>query len=568
MTSLTQLVILTLHTLVSSFTINSTGKLSVSHAPHSHTRQPRYVITDQHHREILLRGVNINLQGWRRPGNDRPMNPTKYTPGNKCPTYDNSKWMNPPLCEVEAGQGKYNQSTLPNSHNDLAQIRSLGMNFVRLGISWSLIEPQPGQYSTEYINRIAQVVSWAKEQDIYVLLDFHQDWYSYSLNNGSRIGSYVDGAPSWAVLNSSINKMSTIEKDVWEKVGFDWHTVAAFRTFYNNQIPKTSSNNLAVGTAMGIQEHYIRMVAAIVKRFVNESTVVGYEIMNEPPPSQLNVLDFSNKILYPFYKRVIQAVTGVRDHLKDCPLNDTIRDDCAFPDLNIHSHQLMFVEPCAIRNQLDRSIQNVWNFTSYNNIVYAPHSYTNSFTLSKNVPYEQALDTAWKEAYKMRASVIVTEFGSGTSQLNLNKLGNITQEQDKHLTGSTFWVWKEGSGGWSMWIGAEDTKGMKLQPRRESILVRARPYAVLGQLLALNYNVTLQRLSFTASFNDSLVNQAAFPFPPTLVYVPTLMYLEGRNVTISVTGAARLGSVVVQPDGSREVEIACTGKGRYSVEIG
>lgn len=108
-------------------------------------------------------------------------------------------WQNPPLCGVEAGQGKYNQSIAPNSHNDLAQIRNLGMNIVRLGISWSLVEPTPGSYSTDYLDRIEQVVQWAKEQDVYVLIDFHQDWYSYSLNNGSRIGTYVDGAPSWAV---------------------------------------------------------------------------------------------------------------------------------------------------------------------------------------------------------------------------------------------------------------------------------------------------------------------------------------------------------------------------------
>ena len=82
--------------------------------------------------------------------------------------------------------------------------------------------------------------------------------------------------------------------------------------------------------------------------------------------SELNVLKFSNQILYPFYKRVIQAITGVRDDLPDCPLNDTIRDDCAFPDLGVHDiRHLIFVEPCALRNQLDRSIQNIWNFTSY-----------------------------------------------------------------------------------------------------------------------------------------------------------------------------------------------------------
>ena len=84
---------------------------------------------------------------------------------------------------------------------------------------------RPGIYSEEYLNRIDQVVQWAKEQDVRVLIDFHQDWYSYSLNNGSRIGGYVDGAPAWAVLNESIT-MPPLEIAVWDKIGFDWRTVA------------------------------------------------------------------------------------------------------------------------------------------------------------------------------------------------------------------------------------------------------------------------------------------------------------------------------------------------------
>jgi len=77
------------------------------------------------------------------------------------------------------------------------------------------------------------------------------------------------------VLNSSIT-MPQLEIDVWNKIGFDWRTVSAFQTFYNNLKPN--------GSIYGLQEHYIRMVAAVAQRFQNETTVIGYEIMNEPPP--------------------------------------------------------------------------------------------------------------------------------------------------------------------------------------------------------------------------------------------------------------------------------------------
>jgi hypothetical protein len=32
----------------------------------------------------------------------------------------------------------------------------------------------------------------------------------------------------------------------------------------------------------GLQDHYIGAIAALARRFINDPTVVGYEIMNEP----------------------------------------------------------------------------------------------------------------------------------------------------------------------------------------------------------------------------------------------------------------------------------------------
>jgi hypothetical protein len=42
--------------------------------------------------------------------------------------------------------------------------------------------------------------------------------------------------------------------------------------------------------------------------------------MNEQQPStHTDQYTFSSNYLYPFYKCVIQAITGVRDNLPDCP---------------------------------------------------------------------------------------------------------------------------------------------------------------------------------------------------------------------------------------------------------
>ena len=72
------------------------------------------------------------------------------------------------------------------------------------GASWSRTA---GATRPTYLNRVAQVVGWARQQGIYVILDMHQDQYSrYILPaakgtapSGCSPSGGGDGAPGWAV---------------------------------------------------------------------------------------------------------------------------------------------------------------------------------------------------------------------------------------------------------------------------------------------------------------------------------------------------------------------------------
>jgi len=517
----------------------------------------RYVLVDALDREVLFRGVNLCLQQWWLKGEDRPINPDVYE-GGACPPNDVNKYMNPPICGVDAGKGKYDQPTEAGSGNDLAQIRELGFDLVRLGISWSLLEPSPGDISKEYLDRIEQVVRWGAEQDIAFIIDFHTDFYSFSLNGGSGGASYKDGAPAWAVLNNTIDEFPQYKRTVLDKVGFDWHTVAAFETFYANQKPDDS------GDGMGIQEHYIRAFAETVSRFNEDPAVLGFEIMNEPAPSELRLLDFSASKLYPFYARVIQAVTGVRDGMPTCDESDAVSDDCAFPDLGINTEKVILFEPMAVRNQLDFSVQRSKVFTEYASVVYAPHTYTESFTIFDPLfGYQQSLDTAWWEATKMKAGLIVTEFGGPTSSYGLERLGNITKQQDEALAGSTFWTWKERSGGWSMWDGNEGEKDMHQEETRRKLLSRARPKVVVGGLDSLDYNPEEQTMLVVAT---AAAGEVRGENRDTVIYVPVDVKTDKIVVGGAVSGDAKVEEM---PDGSRLVTVTVASSGgEYKVGIG
>jgi hypothetical protein len=63
----------------------------------------------------------------------------------------------------------------------------------------------------------------------------------------------------------------------------------------------------------------------------------------------------------------------------------------------------MIFEPMALRNQLDISVQVSKPFSEYPNVVYAPHTYTDSFTIDKNISYNVSLESAVREGFKMHA---------------------------------------------------------------------------------------------------------------------------------------------------------------------
>src|SRR5207248_1519822 len=94
---------------------------------------------------------------------------------------------NPPLCR-----------------NDLAEMSRLGLDVLRLGLSWSLLEPERGRFNRQYLARIEQVVGWARQEGIRVILDMHQNAYSRYTGRCSATASST--SPGKAFSPSRISK--------------------------------------------------------------------------------------------------------------------------------------------------------------------------------------------------------------------------------------------------------------------------------------------------------------------------------------------------------------------------
>jgi endoglycosylceramidase len=148
--------------------------------------------------------------------------------------------------------------------SDLDAIRSWGMNCIRLVILWDGLEPEPGKINKSYLDRIAKVVELAKSRGIYVLLDMHQDLYSVK---------FSDGAPAWATLDEGKPFAKT---PVWSDA---YSTSQAVQTALDHFWANTPGPD-----GIGLQDHYAHVWHAVATRFASEPDVLGYDLMNEPPP--------------------------------------------------------------------------------------------------------------------------------------------------------------------------------------------------------------------------------------------------------------------------------------------
>jgi endoglycosylceramidase len=150
--------------------------------------------------------------------------------------------------------------------SDFEAIRRWGMNCVRLGILWDGLEPEPGRIDEAYLERVVGLVTAAKAEGLYVLLDMHQDLYGVK---------FSDGAPVWATLDEG--KPHT-PGAVWSDA------------YYSSEAVQTALDHFWANSPgpddAGLQDHYARVWQRVAKRFASEPAVVGYDLMNEPFPGK------------------------------------------------------------------------------------------------------------------------------------------------------------------------------------------------------------------------------------------------------------------------------------------
>jgi endoglycosylceramidase len=506
-------------------------------------------VVDQQNREVLLKGVNVDgITDYFRGGAltlGQPIGNKLDNPYSFLPSDYAAGGCVPDVKEVEG---------VPICSPDFDQMRPLGYNLVRLTLSWSLLEPTfqptPGVIDQTYMDRIAQVVAWAKAQGIYILLDLHQDaWSKYDYTTDadqpacvsappppppappppalSAIQGY-DGAPYWASRNHRTIPACALN-GIRE---FDAAVQDDFRTLYDD-----------AKTGTGLFPHFQNVFLALANRFHDEPAVAGYEIFNEPSPGFLPTgAAFDESELFQMDGKIINYVVanvtnGATDPFK----------------------QLFFVEPNALRNLTDQGlIVTPWTlFSTYPHVVYAPHIYTGVFTLDQNFhqhiyPANGGYNSSILDAQSLGLPLVITEFGNSPGNDN-TILRNHYILQDQDQVGGTLWLWKEnandifGNSQWGVYYGDFATTHAGIaSPTRVKYTDRAYPLFTAGHLQTFVYNPDDASFDLHAT-SPAVAQDASAHQNGTLLFVPaaTTCTMQAENADLEMFSRAS--------DGSREV---------------
>jgi endoglycosylceramidase len=336
-------------------------------------------IVDAAGREILLRGVNVNafVDYW---------------------AYDPNLFTAYPFTEQDADG-----------------IAGLGWNAVRLLLSWSRVEPQPGVYDDAYLDRIAAAVRTLEAHGVYTILDLHQDAWGPSL--AARPGEVCapgtppafgwDGAPAWATLGGdqphcAPNGIRELSPAV----------IASFDAFFAD----------APGPGgVGIRTRYVRMLAHVATRFARHDAVVGYDVMNEPNA-------FTSATSLPsFYAAALAAIRSA-EHAVGAP------------------HRLVFFEPSALWATFGLTL--LQPFTDDTQVVYAPHLYQGGIGGQLSAaPFQQARAEA---ATLFGGAPVVSGEWGGDPRRAADPTDDYFERhqalQDQYRIGTTLWTWHEACG--------------------------------------------------------------------------------------------------------------------------
>jgi endoglycosylceramidase len=450
---------------------------------------------------------------------------------------------------------------------DASLMARLGFNVVRLGMTWSGLEPgtaeandpaicdpgtpgNPHQFSQavfdRYIANLTKTVDLLGRFHIYTMLDMHQDVYNEIFEG--------EGAPDWAVCTNGVQ--STDPPGRWS---LEYGTRAAgiaFSHFWHNNVQGD------------LQGQYDQIWGDVAHAFRDNRWVLGYDPFNEPFSTSLirrgdAHFDAELECFYTGTAHIGAPSHGARP--LRCPKDDPTQGVVPTIEKNDPTH-LIFDEP---DNYASRGLPTFIGPMDFPNLVFNVHIYCGARSPVTGNPDpadvdacvdqdEHSLAVRQADRPTMASAVqpggpawIVSEFGASSDPA---LLAPITAALDDRQVGWIYWAWKY----YGDPTGSADESLVMANGRLRStaeVLSRAYPEAIAGT--PLRYSFSPQTDVFDMEYVPNHRVRA-----PTLIFVPTQVhYRDGYCVRTR-------GASVTSARGSDLLEVRNNRRGtRVTVEI-
>ena len=427
----------------------------------------------------------------------------------------------------------------PQGKETFEQFKRWGFNCIRLGIIWDGLEPEPGVYNEDYLKEIDKRIAWATENGIYVYLNMHQDLYG---------AKYHDGGPDWATLDGGLPHYRGA---VWSDSYLISPAVQkAFDHFWLNT---------PASDGVGIQDHYANLWKHIAQRYANNTTVIGYDIMNEPfmgssaqqvlpmmlvayarvlaeetgemPPSaeELGAIwaDEASRIqalefiaTKEKYSRVVDAVYELcaafeKDHLQ--PMYQKVAD--AIRSVDMH-HILFFNHNYFVNTGVSTALEatRLPDGSRDPNVAYAAHGYDLVVDTKEveNPSYDRVefnFERVAESGKRMQMPVLVGEWGAfhGKSEKMVETARHLVNLFEDHKFSNTYWAYYGDIADY---------------PYFQEAIIRPYPQYISGKLLAYDYD--FESGWFSCSWQENGESRE-----PTVIHVPNLKELSQNDIVMS-----------------------------------
>ncbi len=419
---------------------------------------------------------------------------------------------------------------------EFAKLKSWGFNAVRLAIIWDGLEPEPGVYNEAYLEGIDEMIQWAAANDIYVFLDMHQDLYSVE---------FSDGAPTWATItNNQPHETGAIWSD-------SYLISPAVQTAFDNFWLNTPASD-----GVGIQDHYVNLWKHIAERYADNTTVIGFDIMNEPfmgsganhvmplllqryaeilveqtgktPPSaeelmymwsaeRMKVLE--NLTDKEVYKKLIDGIYDINAEFEQGTLTsffqksrDAIRE--------VDTHHIIFTEHSYFTNMgVTGALGELVDEKGQKDplVAYAAHGYdlvvdTEALALGSDDRVALIFERIAETGKRLNIPVLIGEWGAlhGKSPELIPVAGFLMSEFNKHGFSDTFWAYGK-------FLDEASFLG---------VLQKAYPVSTSGNLKA--YSFDFESGAFNCQWSEKADISA-----PTIIYIPNIENIDKDQISIS-----------------------------------